>query len=137
MRIRKYAVKLFFLTARNIIIQRVQTCLVTQQQARFDPYRVIHALQATLATQPAPPGHADIQKADALPVDATEYLIAQDSVTAFQHIVQARKSGNRNFTADLTAISGKIRTVDERPCIHEARMIYFSPLRVKKPKEYC
>ena len=30
---------------------------------------------------------------------------------------------------------GKIQTIDERACVHEPRMIYFSPLSVKNPSK--
>ncbi|MCG6933420.1 MAG: hypothetical protein LJE57_07250 [Gallionella sp.] len=69
-------------------------------------------------------------------VHAALHCVLQDSLGSFQHILQSQQFGYRYFAADFTPVGGKIKAVDERPCIHEARMIYFSPLPVKNPKEY-
>ncbi len=126
LRFRQNAIQLFFR-----IVQRIQARLISQQQARIKPHRIIQTIQATLASQLASPRHPDIQPWIALFIQTALYRVAQHSLRIFQHIQQARQLGNRHFTADLPAISGKIQAVDERPCIHEARMIYFSPLSVK------
>src|SRR3990167_6386540 len=97
---------------------------------------MLHGTQATLATQPAVPGYADIQKMVDQLIHSALHRITQDSLHIFQYIPQTRQLRNRHFTADLLAISGKIQTIDERSCVHEARMIYFSPHSVKNPKEY-
>ena len=131
MRFRQNAVEFFFL-----VVQRIQACLVAQQQPGVDPYRMIHRAKTTLATQPAASGHADIQQGVALLVHTAVYGVLQGSMRFCERILQARQSGYRHFTAYLSPIPGKIQTVDERPCGHEARMIYFSPLHVKNPKEY-
>src|SRR5665647_3555743 len=136
MRIRQNAIELFFFSARLIIVQCVQACLVAEQQARIKPYRIIEAIQTTLATQPAQANHAHIQEGYALFIHAALHCVMQNSLRSFQCIQQARQLGNRYFTAYLLPIPGKIQAIDERPCIHKARMIYFSPLPVKNPKEY-
>jgi hypothetical protein len=101
---------------------------------------MLHRTEAALATQPAVPGDADIQQVIAQLIQAAAYRVAQSSLRILQHIQQTWQLDNRHFTIYLLAISGKIQAIDERPCVHEARMIYFSPLRVKShgknPKEY-
>jgi len=82
------------------------------------------------------PNHANIQEITAQIIHATLYRISQNSLWIFQHIQQTRQLRNLHFTTNFSTISGKIQAIDERPCIHEARMIYFSLLPVKNPKEY-
>lgn len=130
MRIRQNAVKLFFL-----IVQRIQAGLVTQQQPSIDLYRMLHCPQTTLATQPAVSAYADPQQRSALPVCAAVNCVLHGSLRIFQRIQQTRQLCNGHFAAYFLAISSKIQAVDERPCVHEARMIYFSPPSVKNPKE--
>ncbi len=130
-RICQDAVELFFF----LIVQRIQAGLVAQQQPRIDLHRMIHRTEAALAAQPAVSGYADFQQGMALLVCAAAYRVLHDSLRTFQGVQQTRQPGNRHFAAYLPAIPGKIQAVDERPCGHEARMIYFSPLPVKNPKE--
>jgi len=97
---------------------------------------MLHRAEAALAAQPAVSAYADIQQGDTLFIDAAAHRVFQDSPGIFQHIKQTRHFGNGYCAAYLPAIPGKIQAVDERPCEHEARMIYFSPLPVKNLKEY-
>ena len=73
-------------------------------------------------------------------IHAALHRVMQNSLGSFQHIQQTRQLANREFAAYMLPIPGKIKAVDERPCMHEARMIYFSPPSVKirgnNPKEY-
>ena len=122
----QYAFKFFF-----HVIQRIEAGLIRQQQPLGYPHRMIQRLQTTLTTQLTIAADADRKVRSPLLVSTALHGIFQRSARIVEQILQTQKPDNRYFTADFPGISCEIQAIYKRPCIHEARMIYFSLLPVK------
>ncbi|GAB5605700.1 hypothetical protein TK5_17800 [Sideroxyarcus sp. TK5] len=86
--------------------------------------------QATLATQMADPAHMQQQERLAVLLHPA-HGIPNGTLGAGHRIRQSRQASNRDFPVQSPAVTGKINTIDQRPCKHEARMIYIPPSPVK------
>src|SRR5665647_1749539 len=128
--IRQNPIKIFFL-----VFQHVQTGLIAQQQARLMRYGIIQTIQATLTTQLTTTIDADIQYRTPLIIQPSLQGKMQASLRIIQHIEQTWQLGKRHLRTYLLAVTGKIQAVNERSCVHEPRMIYFSRHSVKNPAE--
>jgi len=70
-RLRQNAVAFIF-----IIAQRIQAGLIAQHQTHIEMNRIIHCIQATLATQLALPRDTDVQQRIASTVQSASHRIA-------------------------------------------------------------
>ncbi len=114
-----------------VVIQLIETCLITQQQTHFKLYCIIKRTKTTLATQLATAVKTDIQYRAAQMIHSALQDIIQKAQRTIQQFLQTRQLGKRHLCAYPPAVAGKIQTIYAGSCVHEPRILYFLRHSVK------
>ena len=114
-----------------VVIQLIETGLITQQQTHFMLYCIIKRTKTTLATQPATAMKTDIQYRTAQMIHPALQDIIQNTLRAVQPFLQTRQLGKRHLCAYPLAVAGKIQAIYVGSCVHEPRILYFLQHSVK------